>query len=226
VRRHAATAIVLLLLVGTAVAFAETERLKLKPTPIEESLVQPAFSPVCGCAQATAAIRLRLHRADNVTVDVLDGAGNTVRVLTDDRRLPRGRTQLEWDGRDDEGSRVPDGRYSVEVRLARADRTFKLPRPTVLDTVAPTARVVAYTDEVRPRQRVRVVYRVSEPAHGVLYVNGKRKVGPTYTKSRSAKLQWRPRRPGRYRLQLAAQDLAGNIGPRSPVFVVRVSSSA
>ena len=58
--RHAATAIVLLLLVGTAVAFAETERLKLEPTPIEESFVQPAFSPVCACKTSKAEIRIRL----------------------------------------------------------------------------------------------------------------------------------------------------------------------
>jgi hypothetical protein len=221
VRRHAATAVVLLLLVGTAVAFAETERLKLKPTPIEESYVQPAFSPVCGCGQATAAIRLRLHRADDVTVDILDAAGNTVRVLTEDRRLPRGRTQLNWDGRDDEGSRVPDGRYGVEVHLARADRSFRLPQQTTLDTVAPTAQYVSSAGPAKPGRRFRIFYRVSEPAHGVLYVNGRRII-VTHTELRSAKLNWRPQRRGRYRLQLAAVDLAGNLGLRSPVFFVGV----
>jgi hypothetical protein len=222
VRRHATTAVVLLLLAGTAVAFAETERLKLKPTPIQESFVQPAFSPVCGCVQSQAAIRLRLHRGDTVTVKILDAAGNSVRVLTEAKRLPRGRTQLEWDGRDDQGSRLPDGSYGVEVRLARVDRTFRLPQQTTLDTVAPMVHVLSYANRVRPGNWARVVYRVSEPAHGVLYVNGKR-TARTYTKSRSAKLRWKPPGPGPYRLQLAALDLAGNIGPRSPVFVVRVS---
>lgn len=221
VGRHAATAVVLLLLVGTAVAFAETERLKLKPTPIEESFVQTAFSPVCGCAQARATIRLRLHRADTVNVDVLDAAGNTVRVLAEAKRLSRGRTQLAWDGRDDQGSRVPDGSYGVEVHLSRAGRTFRLPQQTVLDTVAPTAAYVSSSGPARPGQRFRIFYRVSEPAHGVLYVNGKRTI-VTHTKLRSAKLDWRPQRRGRYRLQLAALDLAGNLGPRSAVFFVGV----
>jgi hypothetical protein len=223
VRRHVPTALVLALLVGTAVAFAETERLKLKPTPIEESFVQPAFSPVCSCAQETAAIRFRLHRADTVTVRIRDLSDNVVRALVEERRLPRGRTELRWDGRDNEGARAPDGRYRVEVELTGADRTFRLPQLTTLDTVLPTARVVSYRPEVAaPRQRVRVFYRVSEPAHVVLFVNGKRRVGPTYTKSRSAQLQWRPQRPGNYRLQLAALDPAGNLGPLAPVFVVRV----
>jgi hypothetical protein len=213
--RHAATGIVLALLIGTAIAFAETERLKLKPTPIEESFVQPAFS-------RRAEIRLRLHRADTVTVRIQDLAGETVRVLVDDRRLPEGRTVLYWDGRTDAGSSAPDGRYRVEVELAGADRAFQLPQQTMLDTVAPTAHVVSYRPEVaRPRQRVRVFYRVSEPAHGVLFVNGRRRVR-TNTKLRSAELQWRPKRAGSYRLQLAALDVAGNLGPRSPVFVVLV----
>jgi len=222
VRRHAATAVVLLLLVGTAVAFAETERLKLKPTPIEESYVQPAFSPACDCKTAKAEIRIRLHRADTVTIRILDESRETVRVLVDDKRLPRGRTELAWNGRDGGGDPAPDGLYAVEVRLDRADRTFRLPRDVTLDTVSPSVRLVSYTDTARLRQWAHILYTVSEPAHGALFVNGKRKV-VTHTKSRSAKLRWKPNTPGHYNLQLAALDLAGNLGPRSPVFVVEVT---
>lgn len=218
VRRHAATVVVLLLLIGTAVAFAETERLKLEPTAIEESYVQPAFSPVCRCPEARATIRIRLHRADTVTVRVVDLSGDTVRLLLDHRRLPRGRTQLEWDGRDDGGMQAPDGQYKVDVRLARASRSFTLPRATTLDTVPPTVRRVSY---VRKGDRLRIVYRLSERAHGVLFVNGRRTV-VTYTSHPSAKLQWMvgPRR--RYLLQLAGLDLAGNLGPRSRPAVLRL----
>ena len=216
VRRHTATAVVLALLVGTAVAFAETERLKLKPTPIEESFVQPAFSPVCSCPQDRAVIRLRLHRADTVTVRIIDLSGEVVRVLVQGRRLPRGRTELEWDGQG-----APDGRYRVEVDLADADRTFTLPQAVTLDTHEPIARLVSFRPEgAEVGQRVRVSYRVSEPAHGVLFVNGRRRV-VTYTRNRVAELDWRPPRPGSFSLQLAARDLAGNLGPLTSVFFVR-----
>jgi hypothetical protein len=223
VGRHAATAIVLLLLIGTAVAFAETERLKLQPTPIEESFVQPAFSPVCECKTSKAEIRIRLNRADTVTMRILDESGRIVRTLVDGKRLPRGRTVLEWDGRDHNGDPAPDGSYRVEVRLDEADRTFELPRLIALDTAPPIVRLVSYTDSVEPRQRVRIFYRVNEPAHGVLYVNGIKRVGPTNTKLRAAKLQWRPKQPGRYRLELAAIDLAGNLAERTPPFEVTVT---
>ena len=224
-RRHAATVLVLAILVATAVAFAETERLKLQPTPIQESYVQPAFSPVCSCGLGRAAIRIRLHRANTVNVRVEDNAGHTVRLLLDGKRLPRGRSQFEWNGRDDAGNRLPDGRYFVEVHLRQGDRTFKLPRPTVLDTVAPTVRVLSLRRVLNLGERVRIAYRVSEPAHGVLYVNGRR-VAVTYTKSRTARLQWTPQRAGRYRLDVAAVDLAGNLGPTSAVFRVRVRRAA
>ena len=222
-RRHAATIVVLALLIGTAVAFAETERLKLQATPIEESFLQPAFSPACGCATSKAAIRVRLHRADTVTVRILNAEGRTIAVPVTGRRLPSGRSRLEWDGRDSNGATAPDGVYHVEVRLARAGRTFRLPRQIALDTVPPRARLVSYTARLRPGQRVRVVYRVSEPAHAVLYVNGER-VAVTHSQLRVARLQWQPTKTGRYRLQLAGLDLAGNLGQRTRVFVVRVNS--
>jgi FlgD Ig-like domain len=224
VRRHAATLVVLVLLIGTAVAFAETERLKLEPTAIEESFVQQAFSPTCDCSEARAEIRLRLHRADTATVRVVDSNGETVRVLVDDQRLPAGRTRLHWDGRDAAGDRAPDGFYGVDVHLDRPARTFELPRRIALDTVAPTTQIRSYTRKAPISQNVRAFYRVSEPAHAVLYVNGKKKAGPTLTKLRRAQLQWRAPAAGRYRLQVAAVDLAGNLGPRTPAFVVTVNS--
>ncbi|SRR5712691_2748140 len=221
-RSHAATALVVALLVGTAVAFAETERLKLEATPIEESFVQPAFSPVCGCDTAKAAIRLRLHGADEVTVRIYDASGRAVRVLVRLKRLPRGRTQLTWDGRNDAGARVPDGQYRVDVRLEGADRTYQLPHAVTVDTVRPRTRLVSYRPRsLRAGQRVRILYRISESAHGVLWVNGKRAV-VTNGREPSGRMQWQAVSRGRYRLQLAALDLAGNLGLPTRVFVVRV----
>src|SRR5439155_3716513 len=133
-----------------------------------------------------------LHRADRVTARIVDSAGRTVRVLLDGRRLPRGRTQLEWSGRDDAGRQAPDGRYSVDVHLAGPDRTFRLPRTLALDTVPPTVRLVSYTPKILRRSQLHKVivrYRVSEPAHGVLFVNGSRVV-VTNGNRLAGKLNW------------------------------------
>jgi hypothetical protein len=112
----------------------------------------------------------------------------------------------------------------VDVHLARPDRTYRLPKTLVLDTVAPNAHLVSYAPRVLRRSQLHKVvvrYRVSEPAYGVLFVNGRRVV-VTQGSRLAGKLQWTPRARGRYRLQLAARDLSGNLGPRSLTFVVRV----
>jgi FlgD Ig-like domain len=218
--------LVLVVLAGTAVAFAETERLKISATALEGANVQPVFSPVCKCAESKAEIRLRVHRPDDITVTVLNSAGKTVRVLASSRHVRR-RVTLHWDGRDDSGAIVPDGTYSVHVDLAFANRTIDLPKHVAVDTVAPTAQLVGYQPRVltrAPKARLVVHYRLSEAAHAILYVNGRR-VLRTYSRETSAKFKWygvRRLRPGRYRLQLAALDLAGNLGTRTPVFILRI----
>ena len=61
----------------------------------------------------------------------------------------------------------------------------------------------------------------------LLYVNGRRELVGGAKALRST-VQWFARRShrrlrrGRYRLQLAAVDLAGNVGPRSRPFVLRI----
>jgi hypothetical protein len=218
--------LVLAVLAGTAVAFTETERLKISATALEGANVQPVFSPVCRCAESKAEIRLRVHRRDDVTVTVLNAAGHTVRVLASSRPV-RNRVVLYWNGRDGSGAVVPDGTYSVHVELAFADRTIDLPKHVVVDTVAPTAQLVGYQPRVLtrgPKARLIVHYRVSEPAHAILYINGQR-ILRTYSRETNAKFKWygvRRLRPGRYRLQLAALDLAGNLGARTPVFILRL----
>ena len=65
-------------------------------------------------------------------------------------------------------------------------------------------------------------YRVTEAAHPLLYVDGRRVIVGN-AKALTAQFQWFARlRRGRHRLQLAAVDLAGNIGPRTKPFVVRI----
>jgi FlgD Ig-like domain len=218
--------LVLAVLAATAIAFAETERLKIAAAPLAAN-VQPVFSPVCKCAESTTEIRLIVHRPDNITVMIVDANGRVVRVLASSRHL-RHRVALHWDGRDDSGALVPDGTYSVHVKLARADRTIDIPKHVVVDTVAPTVRLVNYQPHVlsasTTRSRIVVHYRVSEPAHAVLYVDGKAALH-TYSHETSAQFKWygvSRLPPGRYRLQLAARDLAGNLGPRTPVFILRI----
>jgi hypothetical protein len=220
---------VLGLLATTAAAFALTESLKLEKSPITGTKVSKIFSPVCRCPTRAARIAFRLRTATRLTVVVVDSGGKVVRTLVSGRRVPRGLAVVSWNGRDDAGRLLPDGSYKPRVHLSSDRRTILLPNPIVLDTRVPKATIAS----VRPQVftpgygRVTVGYRVSEPATVILYVNGLRRVRSRFHPL-TGKIQWfgtvgNVQLPaGAYRLQLAALDLAGNLGPPTPATPVRI----
>ncbi len=225
--RLAPTLVVVALLVGTGVAFALTERLKLERSPITDVRVAKVFSPVCRCPQQRAFVRFRLRRADRVTLEVLDGDGDLVRTVASGSRRPAGRLEFRWDGRDESGRRVRDGVYRPRVRLSRRGRTFLMPNPIRVDTVRPRflgasviPRVISPDGDGR-REYVTARYEVTEPAKVYVVVNGKRRV-ESQLRRPEGRLQWfgrvgkRPVRAGRYRIVLVAEDRAGNRSSTRP----------
>jgi hypothetical protein len=235
VARLVSTLLVLGLLGGTAAAFAVTEHLKLVRSPIFRTEVDKTFSPVCGCPDDTARIAFQLRRADRLTLSIEDGDGKIVRTILRDRPVRRGGLGRFWDGRDDLGAVVPDGVYKPRVHLADQHRTIVLPNPIRIDTKPPDVTVVSWIPRRRVltpdrnfrHERLEVRYRLSEPAHVILYVGGKRR-----SRSRSQQLsgiaRWFGRengrgvRAGRYRVTLAARDIAGNLSHPVPVGTVFV----
>jgi hypothetical protein len=71
--------------------------------------------------------------------------------------------------------------------------------------------------------QVNVHYAFNEPAYAILYVDGKR-VATSFRKKPVGTIQWyaRGKRPGDYRLALAAQDLVGNVAGSTREFTVRL----
>ena len=233
--RLVSTLLVLGLLGGTAAAFAVTEHLKLVRSPIFGTKVDDVFSPVCGCPYDKASIRIKLRRADRLTLSIQNGDQRVVRTIVADHAARRGSFRRYWDGRDDTGAVVPDGVYKPRVHLVHQHRTIVLPNPITVDTKPPGVTVVSWIPRGRVltpdrnfrHERLEVRYRLSEPAHVILYVGGKRR-----SRSRSQQLsgiaRWFGRvngvgvRAGRYRVALAARDLAGNLSKQVPVGTVFV----
>src|SRR5439155_26302979 len=130
----------------------------------------------------SARIEFRLRRHDRITVTILDKSGHVVRTVVSDRRERSGRVSVLWDGRDDLGQVVTDGTYKPRVKLALNRRTIVLPNRIQVDTTSPRVVLV----DAKPRlfspdgdgraDRVRVSYRVDEPAQVSLYVDGVRRV--------------------------------------------------
>jgi hypothetical protein len=225
-RRNAPTILALLLILATATAFAVTQRLKLEPSPVSRTRVSEAFSPVCRCASKAASIEFSLRRADDLRVAVRIGSGE---VTIAEGPFGKGDVHVRWDGRDASGEIVPDGIYYPLVHLQRAGRTIDLPNPIRVDTIKPTIKFTSLTPRAfRPgTEKLKVTYTVSEHAHALLFVDGRRRVVTNSTRLRG-KFQWygkvrgHPIRPGRHKLKLVAEDLAGNRSAPTPWVIVRV----
>jgi FlgD Ig-like domain len=225
--------VVVLLLGGTAAAFAVTQGLKLERSPVLSPRITKVFSPVCDCDRETALVNFKLRKSDRVTLEVVDDEGDVVRTLFERRRFGPVRLEAGWDGRDDAGRPVPDGDYRPRVRLADAHRTIVFPNEMRVDTEKPrvarfsVSRRVLSPDGDGRADGVSVAYRLSERARVRLLVNGKvraRKRG----QAPSGAVQWfgrfrgRTARPGTYGLALVAVDDAGNRSRRVSAGSVRV----
>jgi hypothetical protein len=228
--RLLSTLLVVGLLGGTAAAFAVTEGLKLEKSPILSTRVSKVFSPVCKCDKQRAEIAFRIRKSDRVSVEIVQG-DTVVRHLVD-RRYRRGRLHFTWNGRDDAGNRVPDGTYQPRVHLAGEHRTILMPNPITIDTLAPhvtrmvIGRPVLSPDGDGRGDSVVIAYRLNGPAHAILLVNGKVAVRTKF-KQAAGQLRWYGREKrralpaGTYRVAVAAEDAAGNVGPETaPHFVV------
>jgi hypothetical protein len=222
-----AAAVLVALLLATTIAFVETERLKLVPSPILDTVVSKAFAPQCNCRTDRAQIAFRLRRRGLMSLEVIAGDGHLVRRLAA-HRFDAGFVTFAWYGGDSAGRAAPQGSYKVRVHLKSEHRTIVLPNVIQLDRTAPIVTFSVATHKITPGQRLRVRYRLSEPAHPLLYVDGKLAVKGRWPYLRST-LEWfgtmggLPVRAGRHRLTMRARDLAGNLSrPTAPILVAVV----
>jgi hypothetical protein len=236
-RKFAPTLIVAGLLAATATAFAVTERLKLEDSPVLGTRMPSLFSPKL----AEAKIGFRLRREEDIRLDVVDDQGTVVRRALGTGVFGQAFHQFAWDGRNDSGGIVPDGLYHVQLNLKDEGRTIEFPQTIRVDSSPPaiedvTIRHGVFSPDGDGRaDRVDLRYRFSEPAIAILYVDGKR-IGRKNNSRPTGTMQWygcrraslssslgcRVRKPGEYRLALAAQDRAGNIAGSTRAYTVRL----
>jgi hypothetical protein len=208
------------LLVATAAAFAITEHLKLIKSPVFGTQVSKVLSPVCDCPTRKAIVRIKLRQTGHVSVIIVDGDGHKVATIAHDA-LVRGHTpqHFPWYGQTDAGGQAPDGAYYPWVELPR--RTLKFSNKITLDTKAPKVLSAAGLKPVLlagPGRSVAVRYAFSEPAHALVYLNGRRIIlgrrsGLQEKIKWDGRLDHRPLPAGRYVLSIGARDLAGNETP-------------
>jgi hypothetical protein len=134
VSRWGPAAVTVVLLAGTAVAFATTERQKLEQTPLGLLRLTKDFSP----AQASAVMVLRLRHPHLLTVQIVNASDHAVATLARDERFPAGKISFRWSGR-----HAADGVYEPRITLEDG-RVFNLPNQIRVDSVAPRVALISY----------------------------------------------------------------------------------
>jgi len=248
--RRAVVAVFCVLVAATFAAFFVAQRLKNTPSIVQKVRIitygpgGAVFSPNGDGRRDFARIAFRLKKADDVTVQMLDAEGDPVRTLLDDKHLDRYQQifpALRWNGRDDAGRLVSDGRYRIKITLRHQGRALIVQRSILKDTEPPVPKLIAIGPQ-RGRQpeflpepgggAARIHFRAvpeGPAAKGMLYVF---RTGPGMPrKVRSLSLpggtrtsEWngtndagRRVSPGTYLVVLEWRDVAGNIGTSVPL---------
>jgi flagellar hook assembly protein FlgD len=115
----------------------------------------PAFSPNGDGQLDTLGISFRLLNPAHVEVRILRGTQVLATLLEKD--LPAGKQRLTWDG-----SRLPDGRYTVSVGTADALLNVTQALPVSIDRRPPLLRLVSFSP---------LALRVTEPGRLAVAVN-------------------------------------------------------
>ena len=139
-------------MLATFGAFFVAQRLKNAPPVLGQIGVRGVFSPNGDGRFDVTRLTFRVKETDTVSVAVLDVNGDQVRELLGGRHVAKGTlVRLKWDGRSDNGTRAPDGRYRYRITLQHKGRSVVLAGLGRIDT-SPAA---PHVTSIGPRQRVR-----------------------------------------------------------------------
>jgi hypothetical protein len=217
------------LLLATIGAFFVTQQLKSEfPLVLRFATVPHHISPNGDRVSDVSRVGFDLSEPAEVSFSILDGEGNEVRRIVDDRQLAGdAKHRFRWGGRDDEGALLPDGEYTMRVLRRDEGRVIDSLRKVTIDTVPPPVRLlsarpgVISPGEPGQRPRVRIRYRGPRndaPEFRIFRTDG----GPPRVvfrfrgdDTRSAvwdgRVRGRTAEPGDYAFTVTVRDQAGNL---------------
>ncbi|MCZ4491665.1 MAG: hypothetical protein JWP53_596 [Conexibacter sp.] len=232
------------LVAATFAAFFVAQRLKNSPSVIQDLTFETrgagnVFSPNGDGRRDRVRVGLMLKDPDHVTMEWIDQRGDAVRTIVENRALPAYKRLwgVPWDGTDDQGRPVPDGRYKIRIILRDEGRTVVGTKSVLKDTVPPKPRVLsigpakAYGPELLPEPGGAPAEVHFGPALGSAVIRVFRAAPGTPRLVRTAKLdrgrrQWdwdgtddagRRVSPGTYVVVPEWRDAAGNVGTGVPL---------
>jgi hypothetical protein len=238
--RRAPVVIFGVLVAATFAAFFVAQRLKNAPTVVQQFNAYYRFSPNGDGRWDASHITFKVKKADDVTVEILDADGDPVRTLMDDKHLDAYapiKPSLSWDGRDDDGQLVADGRYRVRITLRHLGRSLIPQRSILKDTTPPQPKVrsispsKAYGPELLPEPGGEPAKIRFSPAgykgRLLIFRTAPGAVRPVFERTLvkgATTFEWdgtndagRRVGPGTYLVVLEWRDFPGNIGTSAPL---------
>jgi hypothetical protein len=227
------------LVLATFGAFFVAQRLKNAPPVLGQIGLPGFFSPNRDGRFDRALLTFKVKETDDISVAVLDSNGDQVRELLSGRHVVKGQlVHLKWDGRDDDGTRAPDGRYRYRITLQHEGRSVVLAKSVRLDTTPPRPRVTSigprntFGPELLPASEggdavahlqapgVKPVIRLFKTGPGptrLVLEDRSLRAGATVWHWNGLTPSGRPVSPGTYLVSIETRDQAGNRGLSPPL---------
>lgn len=141
-------------------------------TPKVSAEASPTIiSPNGDLAQDSTNFSYTLNEDAEVTVNVFDENGNLVRNLLSHEFQTRGQHVVVWDGQNELGQPVTDGRYRLDVSAKGTMRAGTQSAVVVVDNQPPTLRLANLNDVNRVREANITVEGLTDP-DAVVQVRG------------------------------------------------------
>ncbi|WP_210491056.1 N,N-dimethylformamidase beta subunit family domain-containing protein [Patulibacter sp. SYSU D01012] len=171
---RAARIVFLLLVVATAASFFVAQRLKNQPAVFQGVYYSPVLSPNGDGRYERLKLRFRIKRSTPVTVEVVNTDNEAVATLARDRPAQKyKRIALEWDGRNDDGRLVKDGRYRIKFTLPEEGRSVVWQKASFAVQTAPPEPRVRRIVGIPPRRTTALLPSVGgDPVEAVVTLRG------------------------------------------------------